>query len=303
MSTPDGWDRTKITAVTMEVIEEFAGTPITVRQLYYQLVTRGLPNGQRYYKRVVGAMEKARWSGVVAFDAFVDRDRAPVGSTQYEETDVDLKIEDGKRTIEFWMTHYRKNTWENQETFVEVWIEKKALQGVFEGPCRQMGVGLFACKGYPSLTALYEAHERFDGAIMENKEIVILYFGDHDPSGDDIPRSLVVNIERMGTSIRLIRCALTKEQVVEYGLPPAPTKQTDSRAAFWDGLGQVELDALNPKILETMAHDEIKGHFDMDAYRALKAQEKEERRQYRRELQTYVNELAEEDDDDEKGDE
>jgi len=298
----DGWGREKITEVALEVISEFAGTPITVRQLYYQLVTRGMPNGQRYYKRVVGAMEKARWNRSVDFDAFVDRDRAPVGRTDWEETDVDEQITKGRQQIRAWMENYSKNRWENQDKYVEVWIEKKALQGVFEGPCYELDVGLFACKGYPSLTALYEAACRFHGPDREGKEIVILYFGDHDPSGDDIPRSLEVNLDRMGMTITLERVALTKEQVIEYSLPPAPTKATDSRSAYWDGLGQVELDALNPRTLEQMANKAIHEHFDADAYEELLEQQETEREEYRASLRDYVNSLYEDDDDDEDED-
>ena len=66
------------------------------------------------------------------------------------------------------MNAYRLNRWSNQENYVEVWIEKKALQGVFETPCRRADVGLAPCKGYPSLTFLNDAKDRFEEAIAKN---------------------------------------------------------------------------------------------------------------------------------------
>ena len=91
------------------------------------------------------------------------------------------------------MKNYFKNRWENQEYYPEVFIEKKALQGVFQNICRQYDVALGACKGYPSLTFLYESQLRFNSAIYNGKKPIIIYFGDYDPSGEDIPRSIYEN--------------------------------------------------------------------------------------------------------------
>jgi len=89
------------------------------------------------------------------------------------------------------MEFYAKNRWENQDYYIEVWIEKKALQGVFERPCRNNAVALFACKGYPSLTSVKEASYRIRSV---SQEPIILYFGDYDPTGEDIPRSISDNL-------------------------------------------------------------------------------------------------------------
>jgi hypothetical protein len=72
--------------------------------------------------------------------------------------------------------------------------------------------------------------------------------------------------------------------------PPAPTKETDSRTAAWNGLGQVELDAVDPKVLQRMATDAINSVFDQDTYREVKARE-EEAEQYRAALKEFVSTL------------
>lgn len=81
-----------------------------------------------------------------------------------------------------------------------------------------------------------------------------------------------------------------EQQVVEWGLPPAPAKETDSRTANWDGLGQVELDAVKPEKLIAMLDDALGEIFDNDLYDELIKQEDDEREQFQAELERYVEE-------------
>lgn len=53
-------------------------------------------NTLQHYKRVVSAMEVARWQGIVDFEAFSDRDRAMCGYTHFEKTDLEDKQEEAK---------------------------------------------------------------------------------------------------------------------------------------------------------------------------------------------------------------
>jgi len=268
---------------------------MTIRQLYYRLVSIGMTNSIQHYKRVVGAMIKARWDNDVSFDAFVDHDRQVIGQTEYEETILEDQIESGKRNIESWMGFYYKNRWENQPIYLEVFIEKKALQSVFEHPCRDNAVALCPCKGYPSLTYLNEAADRFLEADGNGKELKILYFGDYDPSGEDIPRSMGENLHDMGVNVEIKRIALTEHQVIEMKLPPAPAKLTDSRTANWNGLGQVELDAIEPTKLREMADEAIMEEFDDDLFIDLRIQERQEKGEYKSAMKEFVQNWSEED--------
>jgi len=213
-----------------------------------------------------------------------------LGWTDSKVTNVDDKIDQAKDQLKAWMTIYSKNRWENQPYYPEIFIEKKALQGVFQTPCRSADVALGACKGYPSLTFLYDASKRFLSAMSEGKKCVIIYFGDYDPSGEDIPRSIEENMLEFGCEGILVhRVALNKEQVLEWDLPYAPVKEGDSRSAKWEGLGQVELDAVEPNKLQGMCKVAIEKFFDQDLYDDLKEQEEEEGETYRRELRSYVD--------------
>lgn len=290
MSKTSEYTREWITENSIKVLEGYTD-PITVRQLYYRLVALGMTNDVSHYKKVVNAMIDARWKGIVDFGAFIDRDRSMYGETAAEPVELQSKIEEGKEQVKAWMEAYRLNRWENQPEYIEVWIEKKALQGVFERPCMRFSVGLAPCKGYPSLTFVNDARDRFDNAIEREQIPVILYFGDHDPSGDDIPRAVADNLSRMGCDVVVERIALNQQQIAEMNLPSAPAKLTDTRTRNWEGAGVVELDAVEPKTLTKMVTEAIQQHFDDTLHTVLKERETVEREQYQTVLKSFVGGL------------
>jgi hypothetical protein len=280
-----------ITENAVEIVKEYEAGILTIRGLHYRLVARGMTNTINHYKRVVNAMIDARWAGIIDFTAFSDNDREIIGRTKYEDVDLETKVRDAKWQVKAWMTSYYRNKWEGQYYYPEVFIEKKALQGVFESVTSRHGVALGACKGYPSLTFLRDTAERMKLAEEDGRHPIILYFGDYDPSGEDIPRSIYENLLRMGVEVEVRRIALMEAQVVEMKLPPAPIKEGDSRSAAWDGLGQVELDAIDPKVLQRMVTDAIEAVFDQDTYDEVQEREAVERIDFTQQLKDFVNTL------------
>lgn len=276
----------------LNIISGYEKRILTIRGLHYRLVAIGMTNDQNHYKRVVDAMSDARWNGLIDFDTFSDHDRFMLGETKYQDFSLEDKVDEAEQLIKALMTNYSLNKWQGQEYYVEVLIEKKALQGLFQGVCDYWNVALGACKGYPSLTFLYDASIRFKEALNKGFQPVILYFGDYDPSGEDIPRSLKENIIRLGCrDIEINRVALTEKQVIEMNLPPAPVKKGDRRSATWTGLGQVELDAVEPNILQWLCYNAISELFDESIERELRAREDIEKTEFRAKLKSYVSTL------------
>ena len=289
----DNFTREWIIEQALDVLSRYEPGVLTIRALHYQLVSRGMTNDIQHYKRVVAATGVARWDGRIAFDAFSDRERSMACFTKGAPVCLEDEIETGKRQVHAWMNAYYRNRWENQPYYPEVFIEKKALEGVFVKTCRSWDVALGACKGYPSLTFLHEASIRFRLAERMEKQPVIIYFGDYDPSGEDIPRALQENLENLGVESLIVkRVCLNEDQVIAWGLPPAPTKVTDSRSVHWDGLGQVELDAVRPEILMKLLEEAFVEIFDDELYGELMAMEREEREEYQAELKEYVTSLG-----------
>lgn len=286
----DKFTREWITINALEEIPNYDLGVLTLRALHYRLVARGMTNSLNHYKRVVAAMIQARWEGIVQFETFSDHDRQTLGDTNWEKTDPYTSAEAGKTRINLWMDHYSKNAWENQEHYLEVWIEKKALQGVFGPICEKYSVLLSPCKGYPSLTFLNDAKDRLN-EVDSSKKKKILYFGDYDPSGEDIPRSIDDNLHRLGAEVEIERVLLMEDEVVSMGLPPAPAKKTDSRTANWNGLGQVELDAIEPNTLQEILTESILKYRDEDLYSELLEKEQSEKVIYKSILKEYVQGL------------
>jgi hypothetical protein len=283
------YNKAWILEVGIPIIESYGGN-LTIRSLYYRLVANGMTNDELHYKRVCNAMKDARWEGSVEFDAFLDHERESIGYTKFRVTEVMDEVSTAVRQINAWANSYSKNRWENQPNYVEVFIEKKALQGVFIKPCQDYDVALNPCKGYPSLTFLNDTKKRFESAIYNGKNPIILYFGDYDCSGEDIPRSIQDNLERMGVDVEVRRIALMEHQVVEWQLPPAPSKTTDSRSANWDGLGQVELDAVEPEKIAQLCIDAIETCFDRDLYNDLLEIERQEAIVFKSEVLANIKE-------------
>ena len=286
----DEFTRTWIIEHALEIIKRYKPGELTIRALHYQLVGDGMTNTMQHYRRVVGAMELARWGGDVPFGTFSDLDREMVGETRAEETDVYEQIELAKEQIQSWMDFYSKNRWENQPIYTELFIEKKALQNVFQSVCRNNNVALGCCKGYPSLTFLHETAKRLK-KYHRDKECIILYFGDYDPSGENIPVSVEENLRKMGCDVEVRRFALFREQVEEWDLPPAPAKEGDPRTANWTGIGQVELDAVKPEKLKEMAQEAINSVFDASLHADLLEIEENELEIYQQALKKYASEL------------
>lgn len=254
---------------------------ITVREIYYELVAIGMINDVRHYKKVVNAMIWARRQGILKFDAFLDHERETIGNTDYKETNVGIEVGIAKEQIRNWATSYRKNRWENQLYYPEVFIEKKTLQGAFEETCDNWNIALNPCKGYPSLTFLNSAKERFKEASILGKQPIILYFGDYDCTGEDIPRSICDNLERIGITVKIKRILLLENQVKKWKLPHAPTKTTDTRSKTWSGIGQVELEAVKREKKIKILENAIKDIFDENLYDELQETEAEEREEFK----------------------
>lgn len=275
-------------AIALEVAERYAGN-LTVRQLYYQMVARGhIENSQRSYKRLVKLLTDARLSGDFPMDWLLDRTReCRPGDFGHHVASVDRALDAAAQELRGapgrWLWSSR---WWGQQYHVSVWVEKEALAGVFEGPCSRLGVSWFVLRGYSSLSSLNEWVDTVAAAWERDRAIeraVVLYFGDHDPDGWEIPRSAERNVEAIAAvrgvdipPVEFDRVALNAEQIDEHSPPPFPAKETSSRFASYvaeHGLDDAwELDALPPETLADLIRDAVTSLFDRTVYDASRAE-------------------------------
>jgi hypothetical protein len=259
------------------IIAEYAaqGFELTLRQLYYQFVSRGfIPNNQREYKNLGDVINDARLAGLVDWEAIVDRTR-DLKSLAHWDTPADI--------VEACAKQFRIDKWAEQPRRVEVWIEKDALVGVIEGVCQGLDVPFFSCRGYTSQSEMWAAAMRLRQFAKDGQRPLVLHFGDHDPSGIDMTRDIRSRLEEFsGDDVELRRLALNMPQVQQYNPPPNPAKITDSRAKGYieeHGDESWELDALEPQVIANLIRNEIQGVLDQDKWDEAVEQEKEHRRQ------------------------
>src|SRR3954468_14875408 len=109
-------------ALLQEALDVLAAHhPMTVRQVYYQLVSRQvIENNRGQYQAVSNLLVSARRDGTIPWQWIEDRLRRPrhvsmwAGLSAFAEMAKDS---------------YRRDVWTEQPAYLEVWLEKDALSG------------------------------------------------------------------------------------------------------------------------------------------------------------------------------
>lgn len=287
------YDTWKPTGASVDIVNKAAivcneyaadGYDLTLRQLFYQFVSRGwLGNTHRNYKNLGETINKARMAGLIDWNHIADRTRSLYGTRHYE---------DAAESIQSAADMFAIDRWEDQPTRVEVWVEKEALAGVIGRVAGRWDIDYFPCKGYVSQSEQWRAGRRFhrylEGSYDNPQQnVVILHLGDHDPSGIDMTRDITDRlrnfimfdsaragldrdaiVSRLGR-FEVRRIALNMDQIEEYDPPPNPAKLTDSRSnAYVDEYGYEswELDALDPRTLDALIEEHVEAIIDQDLF-------------------------------------
>ena len=255
------------------------GFSLTLRQLYYQFVSRGLiPNTDKSYNRLGNIISDARRAGMIDWDSIVDRTRYLRKQSSWGKP---------QSILESARDSYHRDLWANQDRRLEVWIEKDALVGVIEDVCNELDVPFFSCRGYVSDSEMWSCamriykHERDD-----NQDTLLVHLGDHDPSGIDMTRDITDRLSLFSSdargAIEIHRIALTMEQIKELTPPPNPAKITDSRYQdYADKYGDEswELDALEPSYIVNIIRETIEAERNDDRWNESVAEQEMERKQ------------------------
>jgi hypothetical protein len=258
------------------IIDEYfaQGFTLTLRQLFYQFVSRALlENTLRAYKNLGVTVRNARDGGLIDWDAIEDRTR---------EVHTHSSWDGPAKIIGSAARSYRIDLWEDQLYRPEVWIEKDALLGVIEGVCTEYRVPFFAHRGNNSQTLQHEGGKRFAEHFDQGLIPVVLHLADHDPNGIDMTRD---NRKRLalyaGQEVEVRRIALNMDQVQRYAPPANFAKESDSR---FDGYVRAfgtsecwELDALSPTVIADLIRAEIETLIDQPTWERSEAKEADDR--------------------------
>lgn len=295
-------ERRTIIGQAIDLVNQYRlqGYNLTLRQLYYQFVSRdlfpkswadagtGSTNNERSYKKLGDIINDARMAGLVDWTAIEDRTRNVDGNSHWE-TPADI--------IDACAQSFAIDKWTDQPYRIEVWVEKDALEGIAAKAARRLDVQYFSCRGYASATSLWDAGQRFKVYAQAGQTPVILHLGDHDPSGIDMSRDIETRVSTFmdgyGHKLEFKRIALNFDQVETYNPPPNPAKVTDARFRGYQDLHGDEcweLDALEPSVLDALIEENVLAYRNDNRFKAKVAEENVHRKRLRT-TATYWEEL------------
>lgn len=197
--TPDSLD---IVRASVEIIDRYEGMgyKLSLRQLYYQLVSQNIvPNTERSYHQVGVIISDARMAGYIDWDMIEDRGRECVTVSHWNKP---------SEIIETAASSYRIDKWEQQPVYCEVMVEKQALEGILEPVCRELDIPFTANKGYSSQTMMFYAGRRLRQKYLQRaKDLVPAPFRDQE-RGIDLANYMIE--EGFITAYEDKGCQLTK---------------------------------------------------------------------------------------------
>lgn len=287
--------------IVVQYVNEILGQyeiALTLRQIFYRLVANyGYPNTNSMYTQLSKQLVKARERGDVDENSIEDRSREFLGG--------DYGFDDPSHCISYQIRRflssperYTRRMWISQPEFIVVWIEKDALSRVVSTIADKYNVITAPSRGYASYTYIKEAVAKFP----EDKQITVLHFGDHDPSGLDMTRDLqnrfrrYSELEGLDLNISVQRIALTHDQVQRYNLTPNPTKTADPRATeYLEKFGNQcwELDAIDPNELQRLESEAIRSHIATETWNQTLEQQRQEREELKEQFSAIEQLLRE----------
>jgi len=247
-----------------------AGRPMGIRQTFYQAVVRGLvPKTEDARKNTVNRLlSRMREDKSLPYHWITDNSRWMRKPTTWSSMESMLAY-----TVEM----YRRSLWEDQDAYLEIWVEKDALAGVIYPETEIWDVPLMPAKGYASKSFLFSAAQ----ALIEiNKPTFIYLLGDWDPNGRHAPRVVEKELRGFapGIDIHFERLAINEEQIVQWNLPTRDAHEYPTQPKWTRGMKvNVDLDAVPPNTLRNLVRTCIEQHINKRVLAATKKIEAEEK--------------------------
>jgi len=244
--------------------------PIGVRGLFYRAVVAGLiDKTELECDRVQRLVKEARVNGTLSWELITDESRRCyrvetfTGVAQVLEAAADC---------------FRLDPWIYQPCRLQVWVEKEGLAPICSEVTNRYRVPLFPGKGFSSLSFSRIAALEARRALEADQRVIVLQWGDYDPSGISISESLAEHYKLHGADrAEIIRVGLKAGHIELWNLPTRPTKITDSRAKGFGDERSVELDALEPTMLGGWIETEIRSYINPGLWKKAVADEKKQR--------------------------
>lgn len=254
-----------------------------IRRIYYALEAHQyIKASSKNYQMVKNAIKMARFHGLIHPDQILV-DEARKGSVYVSKSQAAHKLIEN---LSYKAYGYTVNFWEYSDYYIEVWQEKEAMNPEFSSICRNYNVLLETGKGDQSIQVIWFAMKRWNLFLSADKKIVILYFGDFNPSGLHAPIAIQNTISKLAkawkneftcdfSQVEFKRIGLNLKHIKDNNLPENPTKKTTHKdkvlaERFIRKFGDinVELESLaerNPSACNKMISEAIEEYVDKEA--------------------------------------
>ena len=251
--------------------------PVTVRHVYYLAAAAGLiPKTENGYNCIANSLADMRLKGrLIPFDWIEDTTRSPRVPSVWSSP---------REIVQAALKGYRKDYWEDQDQYVEIWLEKRTLSDALYKVTEKYQVRLMVCGGFSSISFDWAASEEIKRQQRNGKECHLYMLSDRDGSGVKLYDSAKDHLNKLDVRVPFTRIALTQEQIERHGIQTrAPTKDGDKAL----GGPIADLDAMPADLLRQWVDDAIRPHIDFDIWNISKEREKEEKK----ELQEALGDL------------
>jgi len=183
----------------------------------------------------------------------------------------------------FWDRECVLDKWKAQPRIVIVLFEAEAMYRQFEHYASPFHVSLAPFKGDYSIQKKWELAKSIERLSQEyGKPVVLLYFGDLDPKGLQIPESALRDIRAWcNVPFEFRRIGLTKEHVERWKLPENPEKP-----------GEYQWEALPDEAARELIVGALEEVMDVEALRKVEEEEREATEKWRKMLERLSSEEA-----------
>jgi hypothetical protein len=153
------------------ILEEIQ--PATVRAVCYRLFVLGVIDSmtKTNTNMVSTQLVYARENDLIPWEWIVDEARRAESVTTWANP---------QQILDAAVRGYRRDYWAEQPEWIEVWSEKGTCRGTLAPILNKYGITFRVMHGYGSATVLHDVAEMADES---DKQLVVLYCGDRDPSG------------------------------------------------------------------------------------------------------------------------
>jgi hypothetical protein len=262
-----------VARILRRALDEVNAVPyaVTARWVFYRLLQAGILAEKGDYKRLLSYLSKARkqWYGGWRPDTLTDDSRAA------------LVRGSGFRDGQGWARALAEQSacnldrWASQNVYVEIWFEAAAMSAQFEYYA-DPNIPLLAFHGDISIPAKWEAASRLVGRWRQMRvPIHVMYYGDLDPKGMQIPLSARDDVRQMMidayanlgatdeqwrellANFTFTRIGLNDDQVGQYGIQENPERPGTYQ---WEGVpddAAQELIGLANEVVDTDAFDDV----------------------------------------------